>query len=628
MSERASSSSAKPANQAVASAARTGLLQRKCDCGNHSPGGGQCDACKKKVGSQRKAIGSQFGGDLAVPQLATSPAAESGTAMPLAANIRQEMEQRFGFGFSAVRVHADAGADRQARQQGAHAFTVGSDIFFRAGNYQPQAQAGRWLLAHELTHVVQQTRGQESSQAFGAANTHGTEMALEREADHCATQALRGAPAMVQLRATGGVQAYMTCRQIFDAREETVVRESTVQAELATRLAASGPVERELPVPDGSFGAYRTEDRRRPNQNKPHEVGGKSQHGRGAADLVLLQGQTLEVAEVKRGDPLLVAEAVTQVHNYIEKANADLPYIRSSWAGRRGAPATIRSVRAMPQSRLPFTGPLMASGTYTSTAWCQDGVIAFKAIGSQDPRLFVCGSSVAVSDRFIDSLLAQGEIAIDRFVDTQVVPRVTQAVQTITLRQALQRMLANPAMNQTLRNALGPAADLLTQGGSGDALLDRLDQFLQGQADGVIRVAIEVMKDHVIAEVRRVIKQQLRQQLQSILNALCVGAAQVTAEAVLRELQQRLRQIAAQAIPVAVVAAVSAVIAELAASVGNGLLEALKYIGIAIGVVIVALALWEVAVAIAAGGALAELGAAIAAFFAQVARALAPLILA
>jgi hypothetical protein len=66
------------------------------------------------------------------------------------------MELRFGFDFSQVRVHTDAQAAESARAVNALAYTVGSDIVFGAGQYAPGTAAGKRLLAHELTHVVQQ----------------------------------------------------------------------------------------------------------------------------------------------------------------------------------------------------------------------------------------------------------------------------------------------------------------------------------------------------------------------------------------------------------------------------------------------------------------------------------------
>ncbi|MFY9569807.1 MAG: DUF4157 domain-containing protein, partial [Blastocatellia bacterium] len=79
--------------------------------------------------------------------------------------VRREMEMSLGHDFSRVRVHTDANAAQSANSIQALAYTVGSDIVFGTGQYAPQTPVGRKLLAHELTHVVQQagaTRGPES----------------------------------------------------------------------------------------------------------------------------------------------------------------------------------------------------------------------------------------------------------------------------------------------------------------------------------------------------------------------------------------------------------------------------------------------------------------------------------
>lgn len=75
---------------------------------------------------------------------------------PLDAETRAYMEPRFGFDFSRVRIHADSQAADAARSVNAHAYTLGSSVVFGAGRYAPATGEGRRLLAHELTHVVQQ----------------------------------------------------------------------------------------------------------------------------------------------------------------------------------------------------------------------------------------------------------------------------------------------------------------------------------------------------------------------------------------------------------------------------------------------------------------------------------------
>lgn len=87
-----------------------------------------------------------------------------GRGQPLGAATRAFFEPRLGYDFSRVRIHADGRAAAAARAVKARAFTLGRDIAFGAGQYGPGTSAGRWLLAHELTHVVQQRQAGVHSQ--------------------------------------------------------------------------------------------------------------------------------------------------------------------------------------------------------------------------------------------------------------------------------------------------------------------------------------------------------------------------------------------------------------------------------------------------------------------------------
>jgi len=90
------------------------------------------------------------------PALAAQVAAVRGSGHSLAGGVRSFFEPRLGHDFAAVRVHTDGRASESASSIGARAYTVGRDIVFGAGHYAPDTASGRWLLAHELTHVVQQ----------------------------------------------------------------------------------------------------------------------------------------------------------------------------------------------------------------------------------------------------------------------------------------------------------------------------------------------------------------------------------------------------------------------------------------------------------------------------------------
>jgi hypothetical protein len=86
----------------------------------------------------------------------TADRALTGPGIPLERALRQDMEHRLGFDFSAVRVHSGPSAERSARDVNAEAYTLGNNIVFGARRFAPDTSQGRRLLAHELTHVVQQ----------------------------------------------------------------------------------------------------------------------------------------------------------------------------------------------------------------------------------------------------------------------------------------------------------------------------------------------------------------------------------------------------------------------------------------------------------------------------------------
>ncbi len=83
-----------------------------------------------------------------------------GGGAPLDGGVRGEMEAALGTDFSGVRVHTGGDASASARAVQARAYTVGTDVVFDSGEYDPGSEAGRRTLAHELTHVVQQSEGE------------------------------------------------------------------------------------------------------------------------------------------------------------------------------------------------------------------------------------------------------------------------------------------------------------------------------------------------------------------------------------------------------------------------------------------------------------------------------------
>lgn len=133
----------------------------------------------------------------------------SGGGSPLDGPTRTFMEDRLGHDFSDVRVHADGKAAESARSVNAQAYTVGSDIVFQPGKYAPDSDSGKRMLAHELTHVVQQRSGPvDGTPAPGGINVSHPSDRFEQAAEHSADQVMAAAPvtAAAPAPATAAVQ--------------------------------------------------------------------------------------------------------------------------------------------------------------------------------------------------------------------------------------------------------------------------------------------------------------------------------------------------------------------------------------------------------------------------------------
>ena len=91
-------------------------------------------------------------------------------------NTKQEMESGFGANFSGVNIHTDSKAVQMSEQLGAQAFTHGNDVYFNKGKYNPNSKEGKHLLAHELTHTIQQTgsKAQNSVQKLSDSDCGST----------------------------------------------------------------------------------------------------------------------------------------------------------------------------------------------------------------------------------------------------------------------------------------------------------------------------------------------------------------------------------------------------------------------------------------------------------------------
>jgi hypothetical protein len=144
------------------------LRRKSSSCGPHKYNNG-VPKLQRKASTERVPE--------AVPPIVSQVLASPGH--PLDAATRKQFEPRFGVDFGSVRIHDDSRAGESARAVSAHAYTVGRDIVFAGGQYEPQSTRGARLLAHELTHVAQQGTSVHPNAALGRMSNPGDRSELE-----------------------------------------------------------------------------------------------------------------------------------------------------------------------------------------------------------------------------------------------------------------------------------------------------------------------------------------------------------------------------------------------------------------------------------------------------------------
>lgn len=183
---------------------------------------------------------------------------------PLEPDVRADMEGRLGHDFGDVRVHDDAAAHRSAQAVNAHAYTVGSNVVFQRDRYDPGSTDGRTMLAHELTHVVQQRSGPvDGTPTAGGIRVSDPSDRFEREAAANAERVMAApapsqpappaaapttavqrdvdeAPPVQRAEAPEEEREEETAQGSFVQREEAPEEEETAQGSFVQRVTAEG----------------------------------------------------------------------------------------------------------------------------------------------------------------------------------------------------------------------------------------------------------------------------------------------------------------------------------------------------------------------------------------------------
>ena len=200
--------------------------------------------------------GKSTGEAESAPEVEQSIQQARGGGHGIDSRVRGQMEPAFGANFSNVRLHTDTQADTLNRKLNARAFTTGQDIFFRQGAYNPGSSSGRELLAHELTHVVQQN-GKKVQRKLTVGQPGDR---YEQEADQVARAVMQQEQRPVQRDSDEG----LVRRQIEEEEEEELIQTKLKDTWVQRQLEEEEEEEEEETVqakPDGVWAQRRAEEK-------------------------------------------------------------------------------------------------------------------------------------------------------------------------------------------------------------------------------------------------------------------------------------------------------------------------------------------------------------------------------
>jgi hypothetical protein len=274
------------------------------------------------------ALARQADGEAEVaPEIEQAIQRARGGGQALDSKVRTQMGSAFGADFSNVRVHTNAEADTLSQQLNARAFTTGHDIFFRRGEYNPGSSSGRELLAHELTHVVQQSNDELQRK-----------LTVSQPGDRYEQEADRVAEAVMQKEQRASPQE--NHRSEIRRQEEEELQMQPLEEEeeeLQTQLLEEDEEEQET----GTLRARRT------NVQTPEIL--ISQHG----ETIRRQEETPEWKKQEKKFELLIGDLKPKApKSNLEKLNLGLGKLLTTFGHEKTPPFLSPDLRVTPEGRL------------------------------------------------------------------------------------------------------------------------------------------------------------------------------------------------------------------------------------------------------------------------------------
>ncbi len=309
----------------------------------------KCNECEEEDKLQRKPLISfiqrkeSSAGAVASDTVTNQINSSRGSGSSMDGHTLSFMQSRFGTDFSYVKIHTGHESVQMNRELNAKAFTVGNDIYFNEGQYNPNSNEGKHLLAHELTHTVQQSKGVSRK--------------IQRFAPAC--RGLLNNPVGALGRVLTGTAIHLAIQADF-------------MRSVSGGLSGFG-------IPGASAAALRTSGLCGEDMASiaPQIIGGRA--GMGFPDLSCRVGPAMQIAEIKPASWNCVVDGVAQLGGYLTQGNAtDAPQV--AWRTGQGIAAIVPMLPSM------YPGRTLVIGSYTvQIEWCSPGLMVYQVIGSSTP---------------------------------------------------------------------------------------------------------------------------------------------------------------------------------------------------------------------------------------------------
>jgi hypothetical protein len=525
--------------------------------------------------------------------MAASPVSGGG-GRPLDAAARGFFEPRFGQDFSGVRIHNDPASASFARDINARAFTIGQHVGFASGQYAPETTSGRRLLAHELTHTVQQRSGnmQISRTGTGAGRCAEGNSLSEERAGELAHQQIEMYYGLThgfetEVPIPRGTKDNMSGSCAGADRPLGYVDLWKQTANNAFQIGEIKPITRSDPVGDAQSEAQHYQRRAR------HSVGRLSgttpcgtMQSPGTDDnnfnTNYLNGTGSASGTAARAGFSLLSQGVT-----------------TATTGEEMGPYFTGDSSKVLKARRPADGAI--------NYWCNPRT-------STNDDTYICnGSDGGTTSRVLDEAMRLGEQAIDDFISQQADALITQVINNLTIEEALTSTYSyiRPYLRDLVIEHWGATAwTLIESMGDQQAvtyIASLIDQAVEQRSQQILRDFAMRIKREIIRIIRERLRSMLRAYLQTAMQALCQAnfavAVAMLIQQLTTELPQMFRRVFADIIAEAVLITVAAVV-----------LTILLIIAIVVIVIVVVLA-WPLVVgggAVAGGGTVAVGGGSVA----------------